>query len=210
MFRGRLKYLVGVCGATAVVAIGLATAFAANSPTGAVSAPSEAVARLGSAARADFRVFSLPQAGSEEVGQVSEALKGLDTKLDLSSVRVAQASGDLQVRVVGDSQSVCLTLRIPGELDGGGCSPEADAAAPATPIIMTTGYPPGESSGPGGQRAVGVLFPDGISVATVTAASGSRRTLDIVNNTVAFVADDGDVLSWSGPEGHVYNSAIGG
>jgi hypothetical protein len=213
--RGKLKYLTAAFAAISLVVIGLATAFAANQPGGPTPVPSapvpgSIVAHLGDAARADFSVFSRPQAGSEDVAQVGDLLKGLDTKLDPSSVRVAQSSSELQVRLGGDSQSVCLALRIPGKADVGGCAPEADAAHPATPIVTTTGYPPGQPSLPGSRHAVSALFPDGTTSASVTAGNGASRALGIVNNTVAFIANDGDVLSWSGPEGHVYRSVIRG
>jgi hypothetical protein len=215
MIRGRLKYVVAGFAVLSVAAIVLATAFADSRPGGSAPVPSapvpgSVVAHLGDAARADFGVFSRPQAGSEDVALVSDVLRGLDTKLDPSSVRLAQSAAELQVRVGGDSQSVCLALRIPGKADVGGCSPEADAAQPGTPIIATTGFPPGEPSRPGSQHAVSVLFPDGTTGAVVTAKNGIPRALGIVNNTVAFIANDGDVLSWSGPEHLVYSSTIGG
>jgi hypothetical protein len=208
MTRGKLKYLVAACVAACAVAAGLTTALAANSTQAPASAASSIVPQLGSAAKADFAVFSQPQAGNEDVAEVSEVLKPLDAQLDPASVRVAQTSGGLQAQVAGDSQSVCLVLRIPGKADAGGCAPEAHAATPATPIIGTTAYPPGEPARPGGQRALAVLFPNGVSGAQVTTAGGDHSALDLINNTVTFVADEGDTLDWIGPEGHAYSSTL--
>lgn len=203
----RMTYIISACVAISA-AVGLATALAASS-SGSAPAPSSIVPQLGTAAKAHFSVFAQPQADSEEVARVSETLQGLDVKLNPSSVRLAQSSGDLQVRVAGDSQSVCLALRIPGKADAGSCAPEASAASPATPIIQTTGYPAGEVSRPGGQLAVSVLFADGITNAAITHAGGAPTAVKIVDNTIVLVASEGDTLTWSGPEGKTYSSRIG-
>jgi hypothetical protein len=207
MNRRTLIYLLVSCVAIAATVIGLATALGANAPSGGdAPVPSSISPHLSAAASADFGVFAQPQASSEDEALADEVLKGLDVKLDPASVRLAQSTDDLQVRVAGDSQSVCIALRIPGKADAGGCAPEGHAATPATPMIVTTGYPPGEA---GDRLAVSVLFPDGTGAVHLVSASGQASSVAIVNNTAAFIAAKGDELTWSGPEGQSYRSAIG-
>ena len=79
---------------------------------------------------------------------------------------------------------------------------------PATPGIGATAYPAGEVQHPGGKLAVDALFPNGTSNVAVTSASGAATPVSIVNNTVAFIAEETATLSWTGPEGHAYSSSL--
>ena len=194
-----------------IVGVGITTAGASDSGKveSTVKAPAVGTAtpQLSQAAISAFGVFSQPAGDSQDVSLVSEMVKGFkDVTLDPASVRLAQSSGDLQARVAGDSESICLVLRVPTKAMSGGCAPESSAASPATPIITSTGYPPGEPSD--GQVAVSVLFPNGTTNVTITAANGSTTAANIVNNTIVFIGNQSDVLTWTGPEGHQYSSSL--
>lgn len=205
-------YTISACAVLALIGAGLATALASSSAVHTqVPAPAagSAVARLSVAARASFSAFAQPQGDNEDVRVVDEVLRGdKDLALDPASVRLTQSSNGIQVRLVGDSESVCLVGRIPGKAIWGGCAPNASAVSPATPGIGATTYPPGEVSHPGGQLAIDALFPDGTTNVTVTSPSGSVTPVSIVNNTVAFIASESATLSWTGPEGRPYSASL--
>ncbi len=212
MNRRRALSLIAACAALAVLGVGLAGALASSKTTPQVPAPAvgSASPQLSAQAKSSFSVFAQPPGGSEDqriVGEVLSADK--DLALDQSSVRLAQQASDgIQVRVAGDSESVCLVGRIPGKAIWGGCAPNDAAVAPSSPGIGATAYPPGEVQHPGGKLAVDALFPNGTSNVVVTSPEGSATPLSIVNNTVAFIADADATLSWTGPEGHSYTAGL--
>jgi len=214
--RGLSAYAITACAVAALVGAGLATALASSSPSATPSGahmrapvPGSAVARLSQAARMKFGVFGEPRGSSEDLWLVDEVVRGdRGLALDPASVRLAQSYNGIQVFVAGDSESVCLVARIPGKAMGGGCGPEASAAAPATPAIGSMAYPPGEVSHSGGRLAVTAMFPDGTADVTVTSSSGGVEPVSIVNNIVAFITGESSTLSWTGPEGHGYSSPL--
>jgi len=210
--RRMALYLIAGCAALAVLGAGLANALASSrtKPHG-VAAPAvgSALPQLSTEAKASFGVFAGPAGGSEDERIVSEVLgMDKDLALDPASVRLAQTGNGIQVRVAGDSESVCLVGRIPGKAIWGGCTPNAAAVTPSTPGIGATAYPPGEVAHPGGKLAVDALFPNGTTDVMVTSPEGSATPLSIVNNTVAFIANADATLSWTGPEGKSYSSAL--
>lgn len=193
--------------AIALAGVGAALALSPSAGDPRVPAASSASPDLNSNASERFSVFSQAPGNSQDISLVAEVVRGLHVDLDPSSVRLAEDTGDLQVRVAGDSQSVCLTLRMPGKAIVGSCAPETNAATPATPLIQTTGYPSGEIS-EDGQLAGAALFPNGTTNVTVTSTDGDASPIKITNNTVAFVADKTDTLSWTGPDGQTYSSLL--
>jgi hypothetical protein len=205
-------YLIAGCAALSVLGAGLASALASSrtKPQGAATpAVGSASPQLSAQARASFSVFAQPVGGSEDeriVDGVLSADKSL--ALDTTSVRLSQATGGIQVRVAGDSESVCLVGRIPGKAVWGGCAPTAAAVTPSTPGIGATAYPPGEVSHPGGKLAVDALFPNGTSDVALTSPDGSATPLSVVNNTVAFIADQDARLSWTGSDGRRYSASL--
>ena len=213
MKRRTVAYLISGAAVLAVIGFGLTTALASSpsGPEGSVPAPApgSAVAQLSAAAKASFGVFAQPQGSPEDLRFVDEVSSGdRSLALDPNSVRLAQSSDGIEVRVAGDSESVCLVGRIPGQAVWGACGRESAAATPATPVIATTGYPAGTVSQPGGQHAVTALFPDGATNVALTSPSGSVTSVGIVNNTIAVIAADDDTLSWTGPEGKTYSSPL--
>lgn len=203
--------LVAACAALAVLGVGLSGALASSKTKPQVPAPAvgSASPQLSAQAKASFSVFGQPAGDSEDQRIVSQVLSAdKDVTLDPSSVRLAQTSDGIQVRVAGDSESVCLVGRIPGKAIWGGCGPDEGAVNPATPGIGATAYPAGEVQHPGGKLAVDALFPNGTSNVAVTSASGAATPVSIVNNTVAFIAEETATLSWTGPEGHAYSSSL--
>jgi hypothetical protein len=203
--------LIAACAALVVLGVELTGALASSKTKPQVSAPAvgSASPQLSAQARSSFSVFAQPAGGSEDQRIVSEVLSAdKDLALDPSSVRLAQTRNGIQVRVAGDSESVCLVGRIPGKAIWGGCAPNAAAVSPASPGIGATAYPPGEVQHPGGKLAVDALFPNGTSNVVVTSSEGSATSLSLVNNTVAFIADETAKLSWIGPEGQSYSAGL--
>jgi hypothetical protein len=210
--RHTLLYLIAGCASLAVLGAGLASAVASSqSKPDGVAAPAvgSASPHLSAAARASFSVFGQPAGGSEDARIVDAVLSAdKSLRLDATSVRLAQASGGIQVRVAGDSESVCLVGRIPAKAIWGGCAPTAAAVTPSTPGIGATAYPPGEVSHAGGRLAVDALFPDGTRDVAVTSLGGGATPLNVVNNTVAFIADQDAKLSWTGSDGRPYSASL--
>jgi hypothetical protein len=165
--------------------------------------------QLSAQAKSSFSGFAQPAGGSEDQRVVSEVLSADKAfALDPSSVRLAQTIDGIEVRVAGDSESVCLVGRIPGKAIWGGCAPDAAAVSPSTPGIGATAYPPGEVQHPGRKLAVDALFPNGTSNVVITSPEGSAMPLSVVNNTVAFIASADATLTWTGPEGHTYTAPL--
>ncbi len=54
-----------------------------------------------------------------------------------------------------------------------------------------------------------VLLPNGTNEVTLSTRAGASLPLEVIANTVAFAAGDGDVLSWRGPEGRSFSSTLG-
>ena len=113
--------LVAACAALAVLGVGLSGALASSKTKPQVPAPAvgSASPQLSAQAKASFSVFGQPAGDSEDQRIVSQVLSAdKDVTLDPSSVRLAQTSDGIQVRVAGDSESVCLVGRIPGKANG--------------------------------------------------------------------------------------------
>lgn len=206
-------YLISTCAVLAIGGVGIATAVGSSAGShDAIRAPvpGSAAPRLSDSAEASFSVFTEPEGNSEDIRVAEEVLRGnQDLSLDPSSVRLAQtAPNGIQVRVAGDSESICLVGRIPGQAIWGGCAATASAVNPATPVIGATAYPAGEMSHPGGKLAVDALFPNGTGNVVVENTDGTSTPLSIVNDTVAFIADQDATLTWTGPEGHAYASSL--
>jgi len=220
MSRRQRTYLLTGSVCAVLAGVGLVATFAAGSgtdqsPTVPAPAVGSATPQLSEAAKQAFGVFARPVGDSEEVSLVENALKGYEhiaigdrLNLDPSSVRLAQATGGIEALVAGDSESICLVMRLPGKALTSGRAPASTAIAPATPMIEATGYPPGEPSQEGGELAVSALLPNNSTNVTVTDAAGSVKSIPIVNNTVAFIAGEEDVVRWVGPEGHRYSSGL--
>jgi hypothetical protein len=206
-------YLTVACASLAALAVGLTSALASSTPTPhALAAPAagSATPQLSAQAKDDFSVFAGPQGTSEDLRVVQEIVGGDDSvSLDPSSVRLAQTSSSgIQVLVAGDSESVCRIGRVPGKAIWGGCGPLQGATDPATPEIGATAYPPGEVQRSGGELAVTALFPNGTSNVSYANPGGNATPVSVVNNTVAFIAEEDATLSWTGPEGHSFSSSL--
>jgi hypothetical protein len=210
---GRLAMFATVgCAGLAALGFGLTSALGSSraKPQGAPApAIGSASPQLSTQAMQHFSVFSAPAGSAEDRRVVDEALStDKDLALDASSVRLAQTADGIQVRVAGDSKSVCVVGRIPGKAIWGGCAPSAAAISPSTPGVGATAYPPGEISHPGGKLAVDALFPDGTSNVMVKESDGATTPMRMVGNTVAFIASQDGTLEWTGPEGLSYSSGL--
>lgn len=208
--KRRIAQLVPVGAILMLCGVGGALAFSsANGARPRAPAIGSMSPHLSAAARATFEVFAEPPGNSEDARIVEEVLhadKALT--LDPGSVRLAQTADGIEVRVAGDSESVCLVGRIPGQAIWGGCAPESTAATPASPGIGTTGYPPGVPRRPGGELAVTAMFPNGTGEVEVASPGGAVEPVAVVHNTVAFIASEDATLSWTGPEGRRYSASL--
>ena len=207
--RKKVLYVALACLALGLAGTGIATALPSTSTTGSAGsrpAPTQgsATTTLSPTATSDFAVFAQPASTASEVALVKEIVGSMPVALGPSAVRLAQTADAVQARVAGDSESLCLVARVPGKAMTGGCATVATAVAPGTPVIVDGSYP----GAPEGQVYGAALFPNGTANATLTDGGGHVTSLNIANNTVAFVAGPTDVLGWTGPEGHAYNEVL--
>lgn len=211
MYRKNRKrvfvYLLSAAIVLALTSVGVALALSSSNTPVKIPAASSASPVLSGIARGTFSVFAQPPAGAQDVSVIGEAIREPLADVDPTSVHLSEDTSGIQVRVAGDSQSVCLVIRIPGKAIAGSCAPDASAVIPATPVIQSARYVT-EDESPNGMLAVAALFPDRTTGVTVTGVDGTPKAISVVNNTAAFVANENDTLMWTGPEGQSYSSSL--